>query len=182
LVLAAVYAGATGQLDIATVIATAIVAATIGDNCGFWIGRIYGTQLLERYGRFINLTESRLEVGRYLFERHGGKIVFFGRFVAVLRVFAAVLAGLNKYCWKRFLFFNAAGACAWATIMGMGGYYFGDSIHRVSGPLSIAALAIALIGVVAFMVIMRQQEKRIELKLAIAAKAKYGEAPCEPGE
>jgi membrane protein DedA with SNARE-associated domain len=177
LVLAAVYAGATGQLDIAYVIATAIAAATIGDNCGYWVGRIYGVQLLERYGHFVNLTESRLKVGRYLFERHGGKIVFFGRFVAVLRVFAAVLAGVNKYGWKPFLFFNAAGAIIWATLMGLGGYVFGESINRVSGALGIAALAIAVIGIFAFAYFMRQQEKRIELQLETAADAEYGKAP-----
>ncbi len=185
LILASVYAGATGQLDIAYVIATAVAAATIGDNCGFWIGRIYGVELVERYGRFIDLTESRLKVGRYLFERHGGKIVFFGRFVAVLRVFAAVLAGVNKYGWKPFLFFNAAGACVWATAVGLGGYLFGDSIHRVSGALGIAALAVAVIGIIAFAYIIRQQEKRIELQLATAAEAEYGKAPqvaADPGE
>jgi membrane protein DedA with SNARE-associated domain len=185
LILAAVYAGATGQLDITYVIITAIAAATIGDNCGFWIGRIYGVGLLERYGRFVNLTESRLKVGRYLFERHGAKIVFFGRFVAVLRVFAAVLAGVNKYGWKPFLFFNAAGAIVWATTMGLGGYLFGDSIHRVSGALGIAALVIAVIGIFAFIYIMRRQEKRIELQLEAVAEAEYGKAPhraVDPGE
>jgi membrane protein DedA with SNARE-associated domain len=176
LVLAAVYAGATGHLHIAYVILTAIVAAIIGDNCGFWIGRIYGVRVVERYGRLVNLTEGRLKVGRYLFEKHGGKIVFFGRFVAVLRVFAAVLAGLNKYDWKSFLFFNAAGAATWATIMGLGGYLFGDSIHRVSGLLGMVALGVALLGVVAFIYFIRQQEKRIELKLETVAEAKYGDA------
>jgi len=184
LVLAAVYAGATGQLDIAYVILTAIAAATIGDNCGFWIGRIYGVQLLERYGRFVGLTESRLRIGRYLFERHGGKIVFFGRFIAVLRVFAAVLAGINKYGWKPFLFFNALGAAVWATTMGLSGYLFGDSIHRVSGPLSLIFLGLAATGVVAFILFMRHQEKRIELHLETVTEREYGDTPPErnPGE
>jgi membrane protein DedA with SNARE-associated domain len=184
LVLAAVYAGATGQLDIAYVIATAIAAATIGDNCGFWIGRIYGVELLERYGRFVHLTESRLRIGRYLFERHGGKIVFFGRFVAVLRVFTAVLAGVNKYGWKPFLFFNASGAIVWATIMGLGGYLFGDSIHRVSGVLGIAALVIAVMGIFGFIYIIRLQEKRFEQQLEDVAESEYRKVPsaAEPGE
>jgi membrane protein DedA with SNARE-associated domain len=165
LVLAAVYAGATGQLDIVYVIVTAIAAATIGDNCGFWIGRVYGVELLERYGRYVGLTDSRIRIGRYLFERHGGKIVFFGRFVALLRVFAALLAGMNKYGWKPFLLFNALGASVWATVMGLGGYLFGDSIHRVSGPLSLAALGFALAGIIGFIFFMRYHEKRIELRL-----------------
>ncbi len=177
LILAAVYAGATGHLNITYVILTAIAAAIIGDNCGFCIGRIYGVELLERYGRFIGLTESRLKVGRYLFERHGGKIVFFGRFIAVLRVFAAVLAGVNRYGWRPFVFFNAAGAIAWATIMGLGGYLFGDSIHRVSGVLGMAALVVAVMGILAFIVIIRRQEKRIEGRLETVAEAEYGKAP-----
>lgn len=176
LVLAAVYAGATGNLDITYVIAVAIAAAVIGDNCGFWIGRIYGVELLERYGRYVHLTEGRLKVGRYLFERHGGKIVFFGRFVAVLRVFTAVLAGANKYGWKPFLLFNAAGGITWATVMGLSGYLFGESIHRVSGILGIAALAIAVIGIFAFIHFVHQQEKRIEQQLETVAEAKYGKA------
>jgi len=182
LVLAAVDAGATGQLNIVYVILTAIAAAAIGDNCGFWIGRIYGVELLERYGRFVNLTGSRLKVGRYLFERHGGKIVFFGRFVAVLRVFTAVLAGVNKYGWKPFLFFNAAGAMVWATVMGLGGYLFGDSIHRVSGALGIAALVIAGIGILGFTYIIRQQEKRIEQRLETVVEAEYGKDPSRAAE
>ena len=71
----------------------AAVAATAGGMIGYLIGRSVGLPLLVRYGRRIGLDERRLKVGQYLFLRHGGKIVFFGRFVAFLRVFAALLAG-----------------------------------------------------------------------------------------
>ena len=167
LILASAYAGATGELNLALVIACAATAAMIGDNIGFWIGRTFGTKFLLRYGKFVRLSENRLKLGQYLFEKHGAKIVFFGRFVAFLRVFAALLAGVNKYHWPQFLFFNAAGAIIWALLVGIGGFLFGDSLHRVSGPLGIMALVIVVGGVIAFMIIVRREEKKMEERLAV---------------
>lgn len=170
LILAAVYAGATGELDIATVIGCAAAGAIIGDNIGFWVGRTFGVKLLLCYGKFVHLPESRLRLGQYLFEKHGAKIVFFGRFVAFLRVFAALLAGVNQYRWPQFLVFNAAGGIVWALLVGIGAYVFGDSIHHVSGPLGLIALAGVVAGIIAFMVIVRRQEKKMEKKIAATAR------------
>ena len=87
-------------------------------------------------------------LGRYLFARYGGSIVFFGRFIALLRAFAALLAGANALSPWRFLIFNAAGGIAWATIFGLGGYLLGEGISRIAGPLGwtllIGALIVAL--------------------------------------
>jgi membrane protein DedA with SNARE-associated domain len=91
LVSAAIYAGNTHSLDIGFLILVAAAAAVVGDNLGFWVGRELGFRVLVRYGRYLGLDEARLKLGQYLFLRHGGKIVFLGRFVAVLRAFAAVL-------------------------------------------------------------------------------------------
>lgn len=169
LVLAAGYAGATGQLDLSLVIIAAAAGAIIGDNIGFWIGRTWGADLLSRYGRYIHLPEGRLLLGQYLFKKHGAKIVFFGRFVAFLRVLAALLAGANKFGWGPFLFYNAAGGIIWANVIGIGAYLFGDAIHRVSGPLGVAALVAVVGGVVAFMYIVRHEEKKMEKRLADGA-------------
>jgi membrane protein DedA with SNARE-associated domain len=166
LVLAAIYAGATGRLDIAAVLLVAILGGVAGGTIGYWIGRGLGVEFLGRYGRWIGLTENRLALGRHLFQSHGGKIVFFGRFVAVLRVIAALLAGLNRYDFKRFFVFNAAGVVAWAVIMGLGGYYFGDAMTRVSGPLGIIGFAFAVGAIVAFFIVLRQQERKFESRLA----------------
>lgn len=177
LVLAAVYAGATGRLDIATVLLVAIVGGIIGGTGGYWIGRGLGTEFLRKYGRWIGLTENRLALGRHLFHSHGGKIVFFGRFVAVLRVVAALLAGLNHYDFRLFFLFNAAGVVAWAVIMGLGGYFFGDAMTRVSGPLGILGLAFALGVVLAFFIVLRQQERKFESRLSDEALAEDKDAP-----
>lgn len=166
LVLASGYAGATRELDITLVISCAAAGAIIGDNIGFWVGRTWGANFLLRYGKFVRLSENRLKLGQYLFVKHGAKIVFFGRFVAFLRVFAALLAGVNKYHWPQFLFFNAAGGIIWALIFGIGAYRFGDLLHRVSGPLGIIALFGGVCGVIAFTYIVRREEKKMEEKLA----------------
>lgn len=120
LLVAAIAAGTTHQLSIAWVIVAAAGGAILGDNLGFWVGREGGYRLLRRYGRYIRLEEHRLKQGQYLFLKHGGKVVFFGRFVAVLRAWAAFLAGTNRMRWPRFLLFNAAGGIVWATLYGLG--------------------------------------------------------------
>jgi membrane protein DedA with SNARE-associated domain len=168
LVLASVYAGATGELAIALVIAFAAAGAIIGDNIGFWAGRTWGLKFLLRYGKFVRLPEQRLRLGQYLFARHGAKIVFFGRFVAFLRVFAALLAGVNKYDWGPFLFFNAAGGISWAMIFGIGAYVFGESIHLVTGPFGAVALGGVVIGVVIFIYAVRRQERKMEERISKA--------------
>jgi membrane protein DedA with SNARE-associated domain len=168
LVLASIYAGATGELAIALIIACAAAGAILGDNIGFWVGRTWGAKFLLRYGKFIRLPEQRLKLGQYLFARHGAKIVFFGRFVAFLRVFAALLAGVNKYEWRPFLLFNAAGGIIWASVFGIGAYLFGDSIHRVTGPFGVAALAGVVVGVIIFMVFVRSQERKMEQRISAA--------------
>src|SRR5258706_2179629 len=113
LVAAAIYAGTTHQLSIQWVIAAAAAGAILGDNLGFWVGREGGYRLLRRYGHLVRLNERKLKLGLYLFRRRGGTVVFFGRFVAVLRMWAAFLAGTHRMEWKRFLLFNALGGIAW---------------------------------------------------------------------
>jgi membrane protein DedA with SNARE-associated domain len=168
LLLAAGYAGATGDLDIVWIIVAAASGAISGDNIGFWIGRTFGAKFLLRYGHFIHLPESRLKLGQHLFARHGGKVVFFGRFVAFLRVLAALLAGVNRYDWGKFLFFNATGGVIWAAIMGGGAYVFGDAMQRVSGPLGVIALLFVVCVAGAAFVLMRREEKKMAKEIADA--------------
>ncbi len=145
LVTSAIYAGTGHDLNIAGVIAAAAAGAILGDNAGFWVGREIGLRLLIRHGHYIKLDEAKLKLGQYLFQKHGGKIVFFGRFVAVLRAFAALLAGANGFDPKRFFLFNAAGGIAWAALFGTLGYVFGAEAHKIAGPFGITMLAIVLV-------------------------------------
>jgi membrane protein DedA with SNARE-associated domain len=116
LVLAAIYAATHSDLQISGVIGAAALGAILGDNVGYWLGREFGYPLLLRYGRYLGVSETRIKLGQYLFLRHGGKVVFFGRFIAVLRVLAAFLAGVNRMEWKSFLIANATGGVVWSTV------------------------------------------------------------------
>ncbi len=160
LVLAAIYAGMTGDIQICWIVGLAAAGAIIGDNLGFFVGRRFGMPLLLRFGRYVHLTPPRLKLGQYLFHRHGGKIIFFGRFVAVLRVFAALLAGTNRYPWLPFLGWNAAGGIVWATIFGGGGFLFGEVVHKVAGPLAVGIFVVAVAGLILFGRIAKAQEAR----------------------
>src|SRR5712691_12187158 len=166
LVTAALYAGSTHQIGIASVVLVAATAAMIGDNIGYLIGRSIGIRLVARYGRYVRLNELRLKVGQYLFLRHGGKIVFFGRFVAFLRTYAALLAGINRMSWPHFLLMNALGGICWASLFGGGAYLFGAEIKRVAGPASLllllAAIGLAAAGIFSFRYHEKELEQRAE--------------------
>jgi membrane protein DedA with SNARE-associated domain len=141
LVIAALYASRHNQ-SIAGVVTAAATGAILGDNIGYWVGREFGYRLLLRYGGYIGLTTGKIKLGQYLFLRHGGKVVFFGRFVAILRILAAFLAGVNRMEWRRFLLANAAGAILWSSAVGLGAYVFGKALLRVTGPLGIVLIAV----------------------------------------
>lgn len=162
LLAAAIYAGSTHKLDIFWVVAAAAVGATGGGIIGFWIGRSFGFWLLLRYGRYIRLNEARLKLGQYLFLRHGGKVVFFGRFFAVLRALASFLAGANSMRWPRFLVFNAAGAIVWASIYGFGANALGKEIHYLLGPVGAVLGIVALVIIVGGFIFIHRNEKRLE--------------------
>jgi membrane protein DedA with SNARE-associated domain len=164
LLTAAIYSGTSGNLSIALVVAAAATGAIVGDNIGFGIGHWGGYRLLVRYGKYVRLHQARLKVGRYLFYRHGGKVVFFGRFVSVLRTYAAFLAGVNRMPWWRFLIYNASSGMVWATLYGTGAYYLGREIERVGKPVGIGLAVAAAIVIVAAFIFVRRSESQLEEK------------------
>lgn len=177
LLTAAIFAGTTHRLDIGLIIAAASTEAILGDNLGFWAGRRFGYRLLIRHGQRIGINQARLKLGRYLFLRHGGKVVFLGRFVAVLRAWAAFLAGANGMPWPSFLQFNVAGGVVWAAVFGLGGYLLGDAVHRLVGPIGTATLIIAGAVIVASGVILRRREQQLLAKAEAALPGPLDLAP-----
>ncbi|HZB90179.1 MAG TPA: DedA family protein [Stellaceae bacterium] len=160
LIAAALVAGSSGSLNIWLVIAAAAGGAILGDTAGYWIGRKLGYWLILRFGRYVGLTERRIKLGQFLFRRYGGAVVFFGRFVAVLRALAAFLAGANDMDWPRFFLFNASGAILWAAAYGLGAWYLGKEVSRMAGPvgIGIAAAALAAVATAAFLLWRREEE------------------------
>lgn len=103
-----------------------------------------------------------MKLGQYLFRKHGGKAVFFGRFAAVLRAQAAFLAGNNCMPWGLFLLFNALGGITWATIYGRGGYFFGDIVHRLVGPIGLITIVLGLLIIIVPLIFVWRIERRLE--------------------
>ena len=150
-----------GALPHAWVIVVAILAAVIGDNLGYWVARRGGRQLLYRYRLTHRYAEQYLPRGERFFARHGGKAVFLGRFVAVLRVTAAWCAGLSRMHWWRFLAWNAAGGIVWATGVGLIAYYLGDAAAHAIGRYGLFAAGGALVLAGLGYLIVRRLERRV---------------------
>jgi len=156
IVLLASFTAATDhQLQLSIIIVCAAAGAIIGDNIGYVIGRVGGRAIVERFGKYFFLKPHHLEQAERFFARQGEKAVFFGRFFALLRIWAAFLAGMNRMRWSKFLLYNAAGGIVWATLAGLTGYIAGNLLHsfgqldQVEGTLAwitvgtLAALALA---------------------------------------
>jgi len=162
LISAALYAGTTHRLSVVVLALVATCAAIAGDNAGYWIGRTGGYRLAERYGRYVGLDRTKLKVGRYLFARHGWKVVFLGRFIAVLRTFAALFAGIGKMRWPRFALANAAGGLLWAGGYSLGAYALGSAASSAGTAITIAGYAVASVVTVASFVMVRRSLRRLE--------------------
>ena len=166
---AAVYAGQTHRLNPWLIFLVASAAAIIGDNIGYWIGDKGGYPLARRYGSKVRLDEQKLKIARYLFDRYGARVVFFGRFVSVLRAYAAFLAGTSKMRWRRFLPANAAGGILWAGIYTFAFYLAGNALQQASNIINWILIGVAVIAIVAGVVLIRRQTG----KLAARAEAAY---------
>jgi membrane protein DedA with SNARE-associated domain len=168
LVAAAVYAGSTHRLDIWHIVEAGIIGGVLGNAVAFWIGRMHGYRFLLRY-----LPESRLKIGQYLFLRYGVKVVFFARFLPLLRSVAGLLAGINRMPWRLFFIANVAGAVIWVGIDCAAAYFFGKGLTKLAAPVEISlGLAVAAI-VVAGAVVFR----RHEMRLSVEAEQMSAEAP-----
>ena len=176
---AALYAGSTHKLEIWWIIAVAAAGAIVGDNIGYSIGRYGGARLLLRYGHRIGIHEGRIKIGIWLFRRHGGKVVFWGRFVSILRTWAAFLAGTNHMEWRRFLLFNAAGGIVWATAYGVVYYVFGATLRKLSTTIDVTIGVASSLILIAFVIWTRRKEgelqKRAEREIERSVAEELGE-------
>jgi membrane protein DedA with SNARE-associated domain len=155
-----------GHYSIVVVIAVTAAAAILGDNLGYWlIGRKGGRALFERNRWLKRWADSTIPRAERLIRRHGGKVVFFGRFVALLRFTAAWVAGLGRMPWWRFLFWNASGGIVWATLVGLVAYYGGktaaDAITKYGTLAVVAIVAIVIVG----WLLLHFGKRRLEEKL-----------------
>jgi membrane protein DedA with SNARE-associated domain len=169
LIAAGAYAGHTHHLSPWVIVLVAAAAAIIGDNIGFWIGDRCGYRLARTYGRRIRLDEQKLKIGRYIFDTHGPKVVFFGRFVSILRTYAAFLAGSSRMRWRRFLPANAAGGIVWAAVTTCAAYVAGNALTHLSATIGVVIGGLALLGLATALLLVGRRTSR----LALRAEAAY---------
>ncbi|WP_229924857.1 DedA family protein [Streptomyces sulfonofaciens] len=130
MIVAAVYAGA-GRLNVFGVAAVAWLAAVVGDNIGYLIGRTAGRRLVARYGRYVFLPPRRVAKAEGFFTRHGGKVIVVARFIEGLREANGLIAGIARMPWPRFLAYNALGAVLWVATWVSLGYLAGQHISAL---------------------------------------------------
>lgn len=164
--LAAGFFAKQGTLRLSIVIPCAILAAMVGDNFGYWIGRRGGRAFVERRGKYIGLSPKRLAHVETYFRERGPRTIFFARFISGIRVVAALAAGVSRFPWRTFLLYNTAGAIAWGTAMGLLGYVFGQSWSLLEHWVGRAGIVLVglVVAAIAFLV-LRKQRTRIAARI-----------------
>ncbi|MGW6198584.1 DedA family protein [Kribbella sp. NPDC055110] len=161
--IAAALLASQHHLKIEFVILAAALGAIIGDSIGYFVGRKAGRSLFERLGRrFHHFSEERIVRAEKYFHKYGVWTVFFGRFVALLRIFAGPMAGMLRMHYPRFLAANAAGGIAWATTIGVVAYKIGDNADKIFGRVSVGALIAVAVVAVALYVVHKIRKRRRE--------------------
>ena len=143
LLLASFLAYSQHELRFPWVIVVGIAATTAGGEIGFALGRHGGRPLIERYRHVFSIRAETVERGDRLFERYGSATVFLARFLFVMRVLAALLAGALHMPWRKFFLFNFLGAAVWVSAICAAGYLFGGHWERLAHDLKRFDLAIA---------------------------------------
>lgn len=158
--LAAGFFAAQGHFHLPLVMLVAACAAVLGDNLGYFAGRLMGRAMLERYGRILRLSPERLSRFDGFFNRHGAKTILIARFVTGLRVVAALLAGAARMRWGSFALYNCAGAVLWSIAISLLGYFFGHSWILLERWLGRVGLIIALIAALAIAITLLLRRRR----------------------
>ena len=143
------FLAGSGELNYWFVLITVITGAVLGDNVGYWIGKVGGWPFLLRIGKFFNIPTEKLEEAKSYFRDNAAKAVFFGRFVTLLRIFAGPMAGIVQMPYQNFLLCNFGGATLWASIIVTASFFLGRLI-----PLEQMAHWIADAGTIALALIV----------------------------
>lgn len=160
LITSGIFAATTHELNVVGIVFTAAVAAFGGGVAGLMIGRYGERHFLHRLG----LDERDLRLGRYLFQRYGGRVVFVARFIAFLRSLAGLLAGANAMPVKRFLLASGLGALVWSATFGFGAYALGREIEALSARAAVAVGVLVVLAAIAGLRFLRSNRARLQIE------------------
>lgn len=162
LVTASAIAG-SGSVSIGIVITLAALSASVGGILGYWIGVRGGLPLIARYGGYVGVRQHHIDRAHAFFERNGAKTILFGRFIALLRTWASIIAGAAAMSFRQFVVYNTIGSVVWAVVFGFLGYYFGKDLpllEKYISRFSLAVLAVGAVAVLAFFWIRKRGRSR----------------------
>lgn len=152
-------------LHLQWVIPIGIAAAVMGDNLGYWLGRHFGKTLIRWAKTLLRLDDEDVKTAKHLIHTHGGRTIFFSRFIFGLRTIAGPMAGSLDMEWKRFFKFNLLGAVSWVTVMSLAGFAFANQFQSLLGYIEKASWAIAGGLLLTGYLIWRRQKHRYEEKV-----------------
>lgn len=163
------FLAGSGQLNYWFVLGSAILGAVIGGTCGYWIGRFAGWPFLLKLSRLLRIPEHRVEESKTKFSENAAKAVFFGRFIALLRVLAGLLAGIAEMPFGKFFLYNLAGAVVWASVMVTLSFFLGqfvslEELVGLAGQFTIVALLIVVAWIVIPLWLESRQVKQSVVK------------------
>lgn len=151
------------QWSLLSVIVVAAAGAIVGDNIGYWLGRLGGRALINRWSFAARYADKALPPSERFFRRHGAKTVFFGRFIALLRVTAAWLAGISHMPWWKFFAWNAAGGIVWATAVSVLAYEAGRAVAETVNRYGVYGVGgLVVLGAIGFVVLRVWRNRMVE--------------------
>ena len=150
-----------GSLDLEVALPLLILAAFMGDNTNYWIGRLLGLRLLEHASpRFIR--HEHLEKTHAFYAKHGGKTVIFARFLPIIRTFAPFVAGIGTMNYRHYVIFSIIGGVSWIGSLILAGYFFGN-IPVIKDNLTLMILVIVVVSFVPAMIeFLRHRRQRAQ--------------------
>jgi membrane protein DedA with SNARE-associated domain len=177
LVTAAAYAS-SGHISIFIVIALAALGAIVGGVLGYWIGIKGGLPLVTRYGGYIGVRKSHVDRAHAFFERNGSKTILFGRFVAILRTWAAIVAGAAAMSFSKFVAYNTIGSIVWAIVFGWLGYYFGRDLPLLEKYISRVSFGVLIVGaiLIAILVVIKRRKSKAAAAVGVEPGAAVGKS------
>jgi membrane protein DedA with SNARE-associated domain len=143
------FLAGSGELSYWLVLGSAMAGAVLGGSIGYWIGRLGGWALLLRAGRFFRITEEQLTQTKTQFSENAARAVFFGRFVAFLRMLASPMAGIAEMPFPQFMLYNIAGGAVWASVMVTLSFFLGRLV-----PLEQLSSWMAKLGIVTLVLVI----------------------------
>jgi membrane-associated protein len=160
--------GAFG-LNLWVLLVILIIAAILGDSVNYWIGKMFGNKLPQKFPRLIK--PQHIQKTHDFYERYGGKTIIIARFVPIVRTFAPFVAGIGKMTYSRFMLFNVSGALLWIGLLLPAGYFFGN-LPWVKKNFSVVVLAIIILSILPAIVEFLRERSRLKRAASQPAESK----------